>query len=408
VKSLGPIGSSPAAALALLGVAGLAMLIGWRDSRTAAVPPESTAAVAAVEAPEPSAAAAAALAWGHAEVRLRAEAERKAFPGAAMAAGTRDHVDGIAAVGRHEWAEDSRPISADSTLFDLASLTKAVATTTAVMLLVEDGALSLDDPVQRHLPGFQGQFKERVTIRHLLTHTSGLPAGTRLNGRTPAEVLRRLQRTLIPVPPGTQVVYSDIGFVILWAAAESAAGEPLPRLLQRRVWEPLGMTSTRFAPGGACVHCAPTLHLERGPRIPFRGEPADLTARRLGGIAGSAGLFSNAQDLARFAAMIANGGLLDGARILSEASVREMLRQQPNAGNRTLGWVAFCPEEERTAGSPCERPEAFGHLGFTGTSIHVDPVSGRWVVLLSNRTYLPRARNEIGELRTDIWRALAE
>jgi serine-type D-Ala-D-Ala carboxypeptidase len=334
--------------------------------------------------------------------------EQRAFPGAGWAVGVRDQLHGAGAAGRHEWSEQSAPVSADSTLYDLASLTKAVATTTAVMLLVEDGKFDLDQPVQRFLPNFQGQFKERVTFRHLLTHTSGLPAGTRLNGRTPDEVLRRLQGTLIPVPPGTQTVYSDIGFAVLWAAASQAAGEPLPAMLRRRVWEPLGMTQTRFVPGAGCEKCAPTLHLERGARTPYRGMPADMTARRLGGIAGNAGLFSTTADLARFAAMMASGGELDGVRILSGESVGEILRQQPGAGDRTLGWEAYCPAEEKRRHDPCALPVAYGHTGYTGTSLFVDPQSGRWAVLLSNRTYLPRSANRMRELRAGLWNALAE
>lgn len=390
--------------LALLAVAALALVAGWRDTPGDPGPPPAGASDAA-----PDEAARAAAAWTRAEARLHLELENSAFPGAALAAGVGARTLGMAAVGRHEWDADAAAVAAESTLFDLASLTKAVATTAAVMLLVEDGVLSLDDPVQRHLPGFEGQYKDRVTLRHLLTHTSGLPAGTRLNGRTPDEVLRRLLRTLIPVPPGTQVVYSDIGFVVLWAAAERAAGEPLPALLRRRVWEPLGMASTRFAPGAECDACAPTLHLERGPREPYRGRPADPTARRLGNVAGNAGLFSTVHDLARFAAMIARGGELDGVRVLSAESVREMLRQQPGAGNRTLGWVAFCPDEdERRRAEPCAEPEGYGHLGYTGTSLQVDPRTGRWMVLLSNRTYLPRAENRLGEVRTALWHELAE
>jgi serine-type D-Ala-D-Ala carboxypeptidase len=404
VKSFRKLGWSVQLPLALMVIFGLSIALAWKRSHAGELPVLPPAFAAA---PGSSASAVSAAAWDRARARVGADLERQAFPGAVLGVGGAGALRGLVGFGRHEWVESSTAISADSTLYDLASLTKAVATTTAVLLLVEGGKLGLDDPVQRYLPGFQGQFKERVTIRHLLTHTSGLPAGTRLNGRTPAEVLQRLQRTLIPVPPGSQVVYSDIGFVILWAAAERAAGEPLPAFLRRRVWIPLGMTQTRFVPGADCSACAPTLHLERGSREPYRGQPADHTARRLGGIAGNAGLFSTGHDLARFAMMIANGGELDGVRILSEASVRELLRQQPGAGDRTLGWQAYCPAEEKSTGSPCERPTAYGHTGYTGTSLFVDE-NGRWMLLLSNRTYLPRAASRIGELRADLWRALAE
>jgi serine-type D-Ala-D-Ala carboxypeptidase len=348
------------------------------------------------------------VSWERAQQRVGEDLERRAFPGAVLAVGTRDQEPRFAAFGRQEWTESSPAVSADTTVYDLASLTKAVATTTAVMLLVQDGKIDLDQPVQRFLPHFQGQFKERVTFRHLLTHSSGLPAGTRLNGNSPGEVLQRLQRTRIPVPPGVQVVYSDIGFVVLGAAVERAAGEPMPAFLRRRVWEPLGMSRTRFLPGPDCMDCAPTLHLERGSRVPYRGQPADLTARRLGGITGQAGLFSTARDLARFAAMVANGGELDGVRIFTPETVREILRQQPGGGNRTLGWAAYCPGEEKEPDAACNAPVAYGHTGYTGTSLFVDPRSGHWQVLLSNRTYLARAPSRIGALRADLWQAFAE
>jgi CubicO group peptidase (beta-lactamase class C family) len=387
----------------LLVAAVLLAMVAVRAHRADAAPEPPIIAAIGAERPTLSPAA-----WDRMQARVAADMERGAFPGAVLIVGSGPDVLAVSEHGRLEWVDRSAAVSAVSTLYDLASLTKAVATSVAVWLLIEDGRMSLDDPVQRYLPGFQGQYKERVTIRHLLTHTSGLPPGTRLNGRTPEEVLTRIQRTLIPVPPGTEVSYSDVGFAILWAAAERAAGEPLPTLLRRRVWEPLGMESTRFRPGRDCEECAPTLHLEQPPRVPYRGEPADHTARRLGGIAGNAGLFSTAADLARFAGMIAGGGAIDGVRVLSEESVAALLTQADGAGNRTSGWEAYCPDEERRPGAACARPLAFGHTGFTGTSMYVDPRTGRWMVLLTNRTYLPRAPSRIAELRAELWHTLAE
>lgn len=308
-----------------------------------------------------------------------------AYPGGVVASGTGSLPERMVGVGRLGWRDASPPVIADSTIYDLASLTKAIATTTAVLLLVQDGRIDLDDPVRRHLPGFEGQWKDSVSWRHLLTHTSGLPPGATIRGTTPAERLRRLLRTRLQTQPGREPVYSDIGYVVLWAAAERAAGEPLPAMLRRRVWTPLGMTSTRFLPGRDCERCAPTLRLNDGE--PFRGEPSDLLARALGGIAGHAGLFATAPDVARFAAMIAGRGELDGVRVLHEDLVQEMLTQQPRAGRRTLGWVAFCPEESPGRTEPCRDPVAFGHTGWTGTSLHLEPSSGRWVVLLTNRSY---------------------
>jgi len=346
-----------------------------------------------------------------AQTAVRAKLEDRAFPGAALAVGAGPRVERAVGMGRIGWRDESAPVSPDTTMYDLASLTKPVATATAVMLLAQDGKIRLDEPVRKYLPEFEGQFKDRVTWRHLLTHTSGLPGGAVIRGDTPDERLRRVLRTRIPDPPGREVEYTDLGYVALFAAAQRAAGEPLPRFLERRVWKPLGMAHTRFSPGESCTACAPTLRLADGE--PFRGRPNDLLARRLGGVAGNAGLFSTAHDLARFAAMLANGGELDGVRVFRPETVREMMRQQPGAGRRTLGWVALCPDEPHSEEKPCARPMAIGHNGWTGTSLWMDPSRGVWTVLLTNRTYDVRVAQRSQDrwmqgVRLDVFRAAAE
>lgn len=342
-----------------------------------------------------------------AEAAVVAALEDSVSPGAALAVGIGPRIGRIRGYGRIGWRPSSPPVSPDSTLYDLASVTKAVATTTAVLLLAEDGRIDLDEPVQNWLPSFEGQLKDRVTWRHLLTHTSGLPGGAVIRGDTPRERLRRILRTRIDEAPGRHVEYTDLGFVVAWEAAQRAAGEPLPKFLERRVWRPLGMRHTAFSPGTDCEPCAPTLRLRGG--VPFRGKPSDLLARRLGGTVGSAGLFSSAGDLARFSAMVANGGELGGVRILSEASVREMTTQQPGAGRRTLGWQAFCPDEPPREELACERPLAVGHTGWAGTSLWLDPRTGTWAVLLTNRSYEMRRRDteaRVQRLRERVWRRL--
>ena len=330
----------------------------------------------------------------------RAVAERD-IPGATLAIGNRGRILETRGYGRVGWKETDEPASPDSTAYDLASLTKAVATTTATLLLVQDGRIKLDDPVQRWLPEFQGKWKERVTWRHLLTHTSGLPPAGKMRGRSPNERLQSLVNTTLNVPPGTDVQYSDVSFIVLWTAAERAAGEPLPSFLERRVWRPLGMNSTSFWPGLECDNCAPTQLLKSGEL--YRGKPSDPTAHKLGIPTGNAGLFSTAHDLARFTAMIANEGSLDGVRILRPAIVRELFTQQSHAGHRTLGWQAFCPAEDPSQQQPCARPIAYGHTGWTGTSLWVDPKRGVWVVILSNRSYNVKCPPSLEELREDVF-----
>jgi serine-type D-Ala-D-Ala carboxypeptidase len=389
-------------ALSLLTLAAFgawALVLGWAArSMDAAGPPGELSAAAAYRPLPPEALRAA-------ETAVRRELERGAFPGAALALGQGPHPQYRAGFGAIGWREQAAPVSPDTTLYDMASVTKAMATTAAVLLLAEEGRIHLDEPLRRHLPEFEGQFKDRVTWRHVLSHTAGLPGGAVLRGETPDERLRRVLRTRIPVPPGRVMVYTDVGFLAAWAAAENAAGEPLTEYLERKLWRPLGMHATRFSPGQECTACAPTLRLDDG--TPYRGRPHDLIARRLGGVAGNAGLFSTAHDVGRFVAMVANGGELDGVRVLRPESVREMLTQQPGAGRRTLGWVAVCPGEDPPAGIPCRRPEAVIHNGYTGTSVYLDPETGVWAVLLSNRTYDIRAEERMEPLRWTTFRAVA-
>jgi serine-type D-Ala-D-Ala carboxypeptidase len=329
--------------------------------------------------------------------------ERGAFPGAVLVVGVGPQVVHSRAWGRTTWEGASDPVDPLATMYDLASLTKAVATATAVWLLVEDGRMRLDDPVSRWLPHFGGGREHGVTVRQLLTHTAGVRAGAFPRSDDPATVRRQLVELTPLLPPGRDVLYSDLGYVVLWEAAERAAGEPLPAFLHRRVWEPLGMRSTRFGVPRGCGRCAPSLHLRTGE--PYRGGSYDHVARRLGGIAGNAGLFSTADDLARFAGMIAGGGALGGVRILREETVRAMLAPHDGSGSFTLGWATYCREGIVPDHRSCRERLAVGHTGASGTSLWIEPGSGTWVLLLTNRTYLPRTRDvNMQQLRRRLFR----
>lgn len=320
------------------------------------------------------------------------EVRRGAFPGAALVVGrgsrpVEKRGFGVLAPGRGS-------VDPDGTLYDLASLTKVIATTTAVMLMVEDGKMELDAPVSRYLPEFAGGAKGRVTLRHLLAHTSGLPAGIGLPSGGAEAALRRIVQTPLRHAPGERVVYSDLGPVVLYAAAERVAGEPLHEVLARRVFQPLGMKHTGFRPDAPCRECAPTA-------ATIHGRVHDPIAQRLGGVAGNAGLFSTASDVGRFAAMMAGGGELEGVRVLQEETIRDFTTRQRGAGTRALGWDT--PNARGTgAGGRIVSPLSFGHTGFTGTSLWVDPELGTWAVLLTNRTYTPRAPNRIQALRRTV------
>jgi CubicO group peptidase (beta-lactamase class C family) len=346
------------------------------------------------ETVEPALAGLEASRLGMAATAVRQELRRGAFPGATLVVGRGSNA--VQKQGFGTTHPGGKAVDPDETLYDLASLTKVIATTAAVMLMVEDGRMELDAPVSRYLPEFTGGAKARVTVRQLLTHTSGLPAGVGLPGGNAEATLRRIIATPLKTAPGERVVYSDVGPVVLMAAAERAAGESAEDLLARRVFKPLGMSKTGFRPDGPCAECAPTART-------IHGSVHDPIARRLGGVAGNAGLFATASDVGRFAAMLANGGELEGVRIFSEETVRDFTRQQRRAGTRALGWDTANPRGSASGGSQ----RLFGHTGYTGTSLWVDPARGTWAVLLTNRTFAA-APNRMQALRRAVNERVAE
>jgi len=321
-----------------------------------------------------------------------------AFPGGVAVIGNRDSVFVEYGVGSLDWAPSSRPD--DNTLWDMASLTKVVGLTTAMMQLSEAGKVDLDAPVQRYVKEFRGPNKERVTLRHLLTHSSGLPAWRPLYKETdsPAAARALAVATALDTLPGIRMVYSDLGAIILGIIVERVSGETLDGYLSRHVFGPLRMTSTMYRPGRNLLpRIAPTEYDPWRQRH-IRGEVHDENAFALGGVSGHAGLFSTGHDVARFCRMYLNGGTLDGARIVSGATIRRFTAVQDSMfSNRALGWET--PNGTNSAGHLLARP-AFGHTGFTGTSIWVDPSRDLFVILLTNRVNPTRQNLRIGAVRT--------
>lgn len=300
---------------------------------------------------------------------------------------------------------DRAPMAAD-TIFDLASLTKVVGTAMAAALLVEDGLLGLDDPVVDHLPRFRGEGGEEITVRHLLTHTSGLPAGRWLFGsaRSPEEALEQVLGQDPVRVPGARVEYSDLGMILLSAVVEAAAEQPIDRFLAQRVFTPLGMMSTMYLPPLVLrEHSVPTAEITERD-FPLAGIVHDANAFRLGGIAGHAGLFSTARDLAVFAQTLLNGGRHGTVRILSPATVDTFTRRQPGADQRALGWDT--PSRVSSAGDFFSE-RSFGHTGYTGTSLWIDPENDLFVVLLTNRTYTEATARETLRFRAAVHDAAA-
>ncbi|MEO5819292.1 MAG: serine hydrolase, partial [Vicinamibacteraceae bacterium] len=348
--------------------------------------------------------------------RVRAQVDdaiaAKQLPGAVVLVGHGDRVLVREAIGARATLPSAEPMTAD-TLFDAASLTKVVATTTSVMQLVEDGRLRLNDPVSRYVPGFERYGKRDITVRHLLTHSSGLRPDIDLaDPWSGADHALALIVEEVPVArPDERVIYSDINFELLGRIVERVSGLPLDRYAQDHIFTPLGMRDTGFRPAAALVpRIAPTERCPAGePCVPgatgspgppmLRGVVHDPTARRMGGVAGHAGLFTTADDLGRFCRMLLGQGTLDGTRILSPLTVARMLAPSTPAAEpnvRGLGW-------DLDSSFSSNRGElfpigSFGHTGFTGTSVWIDPATSTYVVVLSNRVH-PEGKGDATPLR---------
>jgi CubicO group peptidase (beta-lactamase class C family) len=303
------------------------------------------------------------------------------------------------AVGRLDWPPQAPPPD-ERTLWDLASLTKVVGMTTAMMQLVEQDRVELDAPVVRYIPEFTGPGKERVTIRHLLTHSSGLPSWRPLykEATAPDTAISIVFATPLDTLPGARMVYSDLGAILLGKVVERVSGESLDAYLSRNVFGPLGMTSTMYRPDPSLrPRIAPTEY-DPWRQRQIHGEVHDENAFMLGGVSGHAGLFSTAGDLARFARMMLAGGTLDGVRVVRASTIAQFTAiQDPGLSHRALGWET--PSGRNSAGSRMSA-RAFGHTGFTGTSLWMDPEAGVFVILLSNRVNPSRQNTRIGLVRT--------
>ena len=287
----------------------------------------------------------------------------------------------------------------EDTIFDLASLTKVIATSTAVMQLVEKGTLDIDAPVARYWPAFGENGKKPITIRQLLTHHSGLRAGLKPGWSGYEAAMRKIIAEKPSRPPGSGFIYSDINFEALGEVVRRVSGEPLDRYCSRHIFTPLGMKETGFKISAVLRdRIAPTQY--RKNRL-ICGEAHDPECYLMGGVAGHAGLFSTAADLSIFSRMLLAGGEYGGARILSPRTIEMMTTpQSPGAGNgRGLGWDLEAP----FASNRDELPPAgaFGHRGYTGTSLWIDPVTETYAILLTNRVH-PDGKGDVRELRAQV------
>ena len=347
---------------------------------------------------------------------------QKAFPAASVAVTHSGSLVALKALGSFT-SEAGAPSSSRSlreggqdavhptTLFDLASLTKAVATTTIAMLLYERGLLDLEAPVSAIVPEFttdaaRDPRRQEVTLRMLLTHSSGLPAHEKffLKARTRAELLQAAFTTPLAVDPATRTEYSDIGFIILGTALERLADESLDRFSQREIFAPLAMTHTTFNPPLEIrAKIPPTADDQTFRRRIIQGEVQDENASVLGGVAPHAGLFSTAEDLAKFAQAMLN----HGSPILRPETVALFTRREstPPGTSRALGWDT--PSAPSQSGKYFS-PQSFGHLGYTGTSLWIDPARQLSITLLTNRTWPDSSNQAIKQIRPKFHDAIIE
>jgi CubicO group peptidase (beta-lactamase class C family) len=307
----------------------------------------------------------------------------------------------LEALGSLSHEPGSRPVDA-STIFDLASLTKVMATTTLAMVLEEDGRLEVRAPVSSLVPGFRGGEKDGVTVEDLLTHASGLPAWVPLfreaEGRE--AVVAAAAAVPLEASPGERSLYSDLGFILLGAALESAAGASLEALAKALVLDPLALRETRFNPPREWrLRIAPTEQDPWRGRL-LRGEVHDENAFAMGGVAGHSGLFGPVADLARFAQAMLGRGQIDETRLVAAATVERYTRRCAVPGSsRALGWNT--PSPGSSAGTLLSS-RSFGHTGFTGTSLWIDPERGIFVALLTNRVHPSRQGPGIQDVRAAV------
>jgi uncharacterized protein YbbC (DUF1343 family) len=324
------------------------------------------------------------------------------IPGAVVLVGHDGQVIYRKALGERSLEPRREPMTVD-TIFDLASLTKVVATTIAVMQLVEKGQIRVNEPVAKYLPEFAENGKEEITIRELLTHFSGLPKDLDLSqpweGRETALRMAYAEKPIYA--PGSRFLYSDVNFIVLGALVEKVSGMSLAEYCQKNIFAPLKMSHTRFLPPASWVpKIAPTQYDEHDKML--RGVVHDPTVRRMGGVAGQAGLFSTADDLARFAQ-----ALLDGSTILSPLTVEKMTTpQQPPTSQvlRGYGWDIDSPYSSNRG--DLLPVGSFGHTGFTGTSLWIDPTTRTYIIVLTNAVH-PRGKGSAIALRSKIATAVA-
>lgn len=338
---------------------------------------------------------------------LEAGIKQRAFPGASVAITHQGNLIALRAFGHLTYQPDSPEVTPE-TMFDLASVTKAIATTSACMLLYQHGRLDLKQPLVEVLPEFSGSdpTRKRVTFEMLLAHSSGLPAYVRLfeTAKDKQQLLQQAFAVPLASVPGSLLAYSDIGFILLGEAIERLTGEPLDRYCQREIFVPLGLASLRFNPPKDLKPKIPPTERQQ-PLRPYiiQGEVNDENACVMGGVAAHAGCFGTALDVASFAEYMLRAG--DPLFKRHTVELFTQLQASPRGTSRALGWDT--PSAPSQSGRYFSR-KSFGHLGYTGTSLWIDPERQLSVTLLTNRTWPDRGSQAIKSLRPAFHDAVVE
>lgn len=331
----------------------------------------------------------------HAFALLDEQVKAGIIPGAAVSIG-RNENNIEYAVGEAVACASGNVQASRDTLYDCASLTKVVVTLPLILMLLEEGNLRLDDPLIRYIPEFSEAGKDEVTIRHLLTHTAGLIPFTDMHshGWGREAIIDFVIASPLEYPPGTKVIYSDMGYILLGHLASLLFQAPLQEIAARRLFIPLGMKDTQFCPPAGLKPRIAATEWYAGEDGPRRGTVHDQNAFAMGGVSGHAGMFSTASDLSRYAQLWLAGGIVAGKRLFSSAVLELACQNHTRSiagGNRGLGWAL--KGDKFDASGDLLSSASYGHTGFTGTSLYVDPINRITIVLLTNRVHFGRDKD---------------
>lgn len=331
-----------------------------------------------------------------------------AFPGAQLLVVKDGIVVHHKSYGSYDFNTYAKPVE-NATLYDLASVTKVIATTSAVMKLVEEGALRLEDPVVNYIPQFGQQGKEKITVYNLMVHNSGLPAWRRFYNfcTTPQCVLDSVYATGLAYRTGDSTIYSDLGLITMGKIIEGVSGKTLDAYADSVFFKPLGMKSTMYNPPATLSDLIAPTEVDsfwQKTYAPVRGRVHDENAAVLGGVSGHAGLFSRAMDLAKILQMLLNGGTYDGERYLKQEIIQRFTQRQSEQSSRGIGWDT--KTSQRSFSGKLTSGRTYLHTGFTGTSVVVDPEKNLIVIFLTNRVYPTRNNSKIFQIRPAVHDAI--